>query len=300
MLRIPCTAKIDQMSAANPPAARCSSGDTVIFETMDCFDGAVSRNGVRDLEGRAQGKYMANPATGPLYVEGAMPGDGLSVEILSIETRGWGAMGTGFGSDAFINYPGKSQMRAFEYPDGFIQLGGCQIPVEPMIGVIGLAPDPCGKPIPTTTPDCHGGNMDCSRIIAGSRILFPVAAEGGLLAMGDLHALMGDGEVFSYGLETAGEVTVRVEVIKGAVKAMNLRQPTLYQDGKIMTIASAKTMEDATRLALEAMYELLLADGWDRTEAGMLMSLKCDLAICQIVDPQITVRAMLDENFFHS
>lgn len=295
MLKIPCTQKIDRMSASNPPAARCKSGDTVLFETMDCFDGAVTREGVRDLEGKAQGKYMANPATGPLYVEGAEPGDGLSVEILSIETRGWGAMGTGFGSDAFINYPGKSVMRSFEYPDGFIRLGDHRIPVEPMIGVIGVAP--AGDPIPTVTPDSHGGNMDCNRIVADSRIIFPVAAEGGLLAMGDLHALMGDGEVFSYGLETAGEVTVRVEVIKDAVKTMGLRQPTLLQGSKVMTIASAKAMEDATRLSLEAMYELLLAHGWDKVEAGMLMSLKCDLAICQIVDPQITVRAMLDERF---
>ena len=65
-----------------------------------------------------------------------------------------------------------------------------------------------------------------------------------------------------------------------------------------MTIASALTYEDAIRLALEAMYELLLAKGWDKTEAGMLMSMKCDLAICQIVDPQVTVRAMMDKEFF--
>lgn len=297
MLKIPCTQKIDEMSAQNPPAAHCKSGDTVIFETMDCFDGAVSREGVQDLEGKAQGKYMSNPATGPLYVEGALPGDGLSVEILSIKIRDWGAMGTGFGSDAFINYPGESVIRSFEYSDGFIELGRHRLSVEPMIGVIGVAPS--GEPVSTFTPDCHGGNMDCSRIITGSRIIFPVAVEGGLLAMGDLHALMGDGEVFGYGLETAGEVTVRVKVIKDAAQTYSLRQPVIFQGGKVMTVASAKTMEDAARLSLEAMYELLLACGWDKVEAGMFMSLKCDLAVCQIVDPQITVRAMVEEEFFN-
>ena len=66
MIKIPCTSKIDIMSASNAPAARCKDGDTVIFETMDCYDGAVSRDGIRDWEGKACGKYMANPATGPL------------------------------------------------------------------------------------------------------------------------------------------------------------------------------------------------------------------------------------------
>lgn len=294
MLTIPCTSKIDHMSSSNPPAARCKDGDTVIFETMDCFDGSVSSEGMRDWEGKEQGKYMSNPATGPLFVEGAMPGDALAVEILDIKTRGWGAMGTGFGTDAFINYEGENEMRAFHFEDGLVKIGGKSIPVDTMIGVIGVAP--AGEPVPTITPDSHGGNMDCSRIITGAKILFPVAAEGGLLAMGDLHALMGDGEVFEYGLETAGAVTVRVSVVKNAMKNLAIRQPTLYQGGRVMTIASAKTYEDAVRLSLEAMYEYLLAHGWDRVEAGLLMSMKCDLAICQIVDPQITIRAMLDED----
>ncbi len=292
MLKIPCTSKIDIMSLSNEPAARCKSGDTVIFETMDCFDGAVTRDGIYDAEGTSQGKYMANPSTGPLYVEGAEPGDALEVEILSIKTRGWGAMGTGFGQHGFVNYKGDYQMHTFEFGDGFVKLGGKRIPIEPMIGVIGVAPK--GEGIVTVTPDSHGGNMDCNRIVEGAKILFPVEAEGALLAMGDLHALMGDGEVFDYGLETAGEVTVRVSVVKNA----GLLQPTLFEGGKVMTIASALTYEEAIRLALESMYELLLSKGWERTEAGLLMSMKCNLAICQIVDPQVTVRAMLDKGFF--
>ena len=290
MLRISRSHKIPAMSADNAPAAYCKDGDTVIFETNDCFDGAVTPDGVRDWEGKAQGKYVGNPATGPLYVEGAEPGDALCVEILKIETRGWGAMGCGFGEAGFRNIPGEYETRAFHFEDGFVKIGGRQLPIEPMIGVIGVAPD--GEGISTYTPDAHGGNMDCNRIVAGSRIHFPVAAPGALLAMGDLHALMGDGEVFQYGLETSGEVTVRISVIKNA----GIKQPTLYQDGKVMIVASAKTYERAIEHAIESMFELLVSHGWDRTEAGMLMSMKCNLAICQTVDPQVTVRAMLDEN----
>ncbi|MBR4411562.1 MAG: acetamidase/formamidase family protein, partial [Firmicutes bacterium] len=269
MLRIPNSAKIDTMSSSNPPAACCQDGDTVIFETNDCFDGAVSPDGVRDWEGRELGKYMGNPATGPLYVEGAEPGDALCVEILDIQIRSWGAMGCGFGEAGFINIPGEYETRAFHYDDGFVKIGGKKIPISPMIGVIGVAP--AGEGISTYTPDAHGGNMDCNRIVKGAKILFPVAAPGALLAMGDLHALMGDGEVFQYGLETSGEVTVRVSVIKNA----GVKQPTLYQDGKAMIVASAKTYDDAIRLALESMFDLLVSHGWDRTEAGMLMSMKC-------------------------
>ena len=288
MLKISCTHKTDTMSAANPPAAFCKDGDTVIFETLDCFDSAVSEDGVMDEEGC----YLANPVTGPLFVEGAEPGDALEVEILSIKTRGWGAMGTGFGEFAFVNYPGENKYHTFDFSDGFVKIGGHRIPVVPMIGVIGVAP--AGEGIPTTTPDNHGSNMDCSRIIEGAKLYLPVQVEGALLAMGDLHALMGDGEVFSYGLETSGEVTVRVRVIKDA----GLLQPTLHEGGKVMTVASALTYDEAVRLALESMYELLLKRGWKADEAGLLMSMKCNLVICQIVDPQVTVRAELEEEFF--
>ena len=290
MLRISRSNKIPTFSSEHPPVAHCQDGDTVIFETNDCFDGAVGPDGVRDWEGKKLGKYVGNPATGPLYVEGAEPGDALCVEILDIQIRSWGAMGCGFGEAGFINIPGEYEPRAFHYDDGFVKIGGKKIPISPMIGVIGVAP--AGEGISTYTPDAHGGNMDCNRIVKGAKILFPVAAPGALLAMGDLHALMGDGEVFQYGLETSGEVTVRVSVIKNA----GVKQPTLYQDGKAMIVASAKTYDDAIRLALESMFDLLVSHGWDRTEAGMLMSMKCNLAICQTVDPQVTVRAMMDED----
>lgn len=337
MLRISRTQKISEMSAANPPVASCESGDIVVFETNDCFDGSVGPDGVRDWEGKKAGKYMGNPATGPLFVKGAEPGDVLCVEIMDIQVRSWGAMGCGFGEAGFARItadgghnadgghtsetagsaadcdtsadsgnasaPIKNQTHAFHYEDGFVKIGGKKIPIQPMIGVIGVAP--AGEGISTYVPDSHGGNMDCNRIVAGSKILLPVSVSGALLAMGDLHALMGDGEVFQYGLETAGEVTVRVSVIKKAAgvpdtsaiqAAMPIKFPTLYQGGRVMVIASAKSYDDAVRLSIESMFDLLVSNGWDRTDAGMLMSMKCDLAICQTVDPNVTVRAMIDEN----
>lgn len=263
--------KIDIMDAKNAPSARCKSGDTVLFETLDCYDCSVTRQGERLKIDR-----MHNPATGPLFVEGAEVGDALKVEIIKITTRDWGAMGTSFGEFGFKNVQGSDHsMHVYDIKDGVVRAGGFDIPVDNMIGVIGVAP--AGEGVLTVTPGAHGGNMDCRRIREGATIYFPVAAEGALLSMGDLHALMGDGEVFGYGLEVSGEVTVRVT----AVKDMKLEQPLLIEGGDAMTVASGETMQEATEKALESMYHLLRQCGQDEGEAGILMSMVCNIALCQ-------------------
>ena len=283
MIRITKENKIDIMDRNNVPAAECNPGDTVVFETGDCSDGAVSREGKRDYSR----EYLHNPATGPLYIRGAHPGDILKVRILSLRTAAWGFMGTGFGSDCFRTIQGEHQFRTFDLSDGKIRLGGKTFPVSPMIGVIGVAP--AGEGVLTVTPDLHGGNMDCTVIGEGTDVYFPVFTEGALLAMGDLHAVMGDGEVFQYGLEVAGEVTVRVEVLPQT----ELRMPVAVRNGTVSVIASADSLMECSELAVTQMYDILVKNGWDRTEAGYLMSMKCDLAICQTVDPKLTVRASL-------
>lgn len=274
--------RIGVMSADNCPAAFCGDGDKVLFETRDCSDGAVSRDGNRD---RTPGKYIPNPATGPLYVRSAMPGDILKVEILKIECAPWGFMGTGFGNNYMKNIRGEYRIRTFDTADGKVKLGGHTFSVSPMVGVIGVAPE--GMGIDTETPASHGGNMDCTMVREGSAVYFPVNTPGALLAMGDLHAAMGDGEVCWYGLETAGKVTVRVSVVHG----IKLKMPAVIDRQRFAVIASAPTLDECTRLAIEQMYDLLTGFGWDRTEAGYLMSLKCCLTICQCVDPNMTVRA---------
>lgn len=283
MIRIQNHQKIDVMDRKNPAAAECNPGDTVIFETMDCSDGAVSRQGVRDYSQ----EYLHNPATGPLFVRGVHPGDVLKVHIIDIRMADWGFMGTGFGCDCFKTIQGNHQFRVFDISDGTVHLGNKVFPVAPMIGVIGVAP--AGDGVNTVTPDLHGGNMDCTVIGIGADVYFPVHTEGALLAMGDLHAVMGDGEVFQYGLEVAGEVTARVDVIPNT----ELRMPVVVRDGTVSTVASADNLMECSELAVTQMYDILVRNGWDRTEAGWLMSMKCDLAICQTVDPKLTVRASL-------
>ncbi|MBQ2770925.1 MAG: acetamidase/formamidase family protein, partial [Clostridia bacterium] len=195
MLRIEDTHVTDRMDASVLPVARCKSGDTVVFVTRDCYDNAVT-SPERPCGDRTD--TLANPATGPLFVEGAEEGDVLKVEILKIDLRSWGVMRSSPTAGAFPYLYEKREARIFDLSRGQVEFDEVLTePVDTMIGVIGTAP--AGEGIDTETPDSHGGNMDCNRIVEGSTLYLPVNTPGALLAMGDLHARMGDGEVFICG-----------------------------------------------------------------------------------------------------
>ncbi len=303
-MRITKDKAADRLSARQAPAAVCASGETVVFETRDCYDDSdITEENPMGTKAGA----LENPATGPLYVEGAQPGDILKVEIEAIALRDYGIMRTSTTGGAFCHlYTERTARRFFfsRHPQtghpGFWFDADLWLDVDPMIGVIGTAP--AGEGILSVTPGPHGGNMDCKRIREGSILYLPVFTPGGLLSVGDIHALMGDGETGICGLETAGEVTVRVTVIKEAEKrgdpdgfrlfqAMRTALPLLIEGGQIMTIQSAQTLDEASLLAANRMREMVAAAaGMDLVNSGMAMSLLGDLAVCQIVNPLKTVR----------
>src|SRR5699024_5079163 len=128
-----------------------------------------------------------------------------------------------------------------------------EIPLNPMVGVIGVAPE-YGE-ISCDTPGAHGGNMDNKMITDGASLYFPVYVEGALFSLGDLHAAMGDGEISYSGIDIPGVVTVTLEVIKG----VSLHHPLLENDSMVTTIASAETMEKAVKIAVEEMTNLITA-----------------------------------------
>lgn len=288
MLTIPSTKTVYSMSPLNPPAAAAESGDTVRFITLDCFGGQITdesqhMNGINWSQ--------INPATGPLYVNGAEPGDTLRIEIEQIklapssvtaEAPGEGLTGKGISEEATRIFPVSGGKLHFNER---LSLDIC-----PMIGVIGTAPQ--GEPVETGTPGSHGGNMDCTRIGEGTVLYLPVNVPGALLAMGDIHAVMGDGEVCVCGAETAAEITVNVSVIKDRP----LPLPFLADSSHVMTIYSADTLDLAAEGATLAMRGYLTSLGMDIHDAGMLMSLNGDLRICQAVDPQKTCRMELPLN----
>ena len=283
MLTIHTNTKIHMMSRENAPVAHAKSGDTVRFETLDCFGCQIKEES--QLLGKLDWTNI-NPATGPLFVEGAMPGDVLKVEILEIELDDHGVMCDGPGNGITGRAVTEESTKILPVRDGMITFNEklC-FPVNPMIGVIGTAP--AGNGIDTGTPGPHGGNMDCTRIGAGATLYLPVNTEGALLAMGDLHARMGDGEVEVCGVEIAGAVTVRVTVVKNC----GLPTPFLVNDEIAAAIYSAVTLDDASVGATMAMHSFLMQElGLNEHEAGMLLSVAGDLRICQIVDPEKTCR----------
>lgn len=271
------------MSPDNPPAARVESGATVRFETLDCFGGQITcpeqRLGGLDWD-------HINPATGPLYVEGARPGDVLKVEILDIALDDHGVMTDAPNEGVIGAVLTQESTRLIPIQDGQAVFNErISFPIQPMIGVIGTAP--AAGAVPTGTPGAHGGNMDCKRIGVGATLYLPVAVEGALLAMGDLHAVMGDGEVVVCGVEIAGRVTVRVT----ALHDCPLPTPFLATEMAFMTISSGDTLESAASDATLRMRTVLIDQvGMEEHEAGMLLSVTGDVRVCQMVDPQVTCR----------
>lgn len=277
--------------AALPPAVHARPGSHLLVETHCCSMGTVTRNVRADADGfyAELGYTPGMPVTGPIAVDGAQVGDTISVEILRLDVAesGWTMVGPGRG--AFGHLLEAVESKVIPIVDGQARFSDrVSIPVRPMIGCIGTTP--VGEPLRAGWPGPHGGNMDCKLIEAGATIFLPVLVPGANLALGDLHAVMGDGEVGVAGLEIGGEVELRIRLYRGLPAALPLLEtPTL-----LATIYSAEDLDAAAKGATERMAEFLTEHaGLPLSEAAMLLSLAGDLRICQIVDPLMTCRMEL-------
>jgi amidase len=271
------------MSRTASPVGRIQPGTAIHLQTADCFSDQVQ--GPNDVTSGIDWDSV-NPATGPIYVEGAKPGDVLAVHIEHIEVADHGVMCTGGGWGVLGDRIDQLSWRFLTIWDREAQWeGGPSFPIRPMIGVIGVAP--AGEDVPCGTPGHHGGNMDTRLIAEGATIYLPVAVPGALLAAGDLHAAMGDGEVAVTGVEVGGSVTLEVSLRTDIA----LNDPLLENDDLVATIASAETLDEAGKMATEAMADLLHTRlGLGLADAVMLMSAVGNLQISQMVDPLRTVR----------
>lgn len=280
-----------EMNQTNEPALAVDSGSTVVFETLDCFSNTIhsAQDVISDID-----FSKVNPATGPLFVNEAEPGDTLKVMIHEIRVADQGVTVTAPGLGKLAGGIEKEETAVAEVKEDHVLYHGRRVPLNKMIGVIGTAPS--GEGVNTGTPHDHGGNMDTSSIREGATLYLPVNVEGALLAMGDLHAAMGEGEIMGAGLEVAGEVEVTVEVVKD----FDLPLPLVETDDKWVTIASKQTMEDASSLAIDNMVKLIKKKS-DLTfnQAGMLLSLAGNLHACQVVNPNVTMRMELAKDLLN-
>ena len=268
------------------PVLKVPSGETVRIRTKDCFGNQLQ--GPEDQLSEIDWEAI-NPATGPIYVEGAVAGGTLKVHIDNIEldaqTSSCTGKDEGVCGDRFSDWA----THFCKVEDGKVVWDErLSIPVAPMIGVIGVAPE--GEPVNCGTPGKHGGNMDNTAIAAGATLYFPVAVDGALFGCGDMHAVMGDGEVSVSGAEVAGYATVTLT----ALPELSVPNPLIENDTHFGIIVSAESLDKAAELAVQQMVDLL-ASRTNESEADlvMLLSLVADVRICQMVDPEKTVRFMV-------
>jgi len=265
------------------PAVRVRPGEEIIFETHDCFQGQIRTE--QDLVTTLDWN-RTNPATGPVFIEGASPNTVLRIDILDIEVADQSVMVTIPGEGALGDSITKMETAVLRR-DGndLVFKDRVRIPLAPMIGVIGVAPAE-GK-IGNGVPGVHGGNMDCTLIGKGSRLYLTAQVEGGLLGLGDLHAVMGDGEIVVTGAEVAGVVRLKPEV----VEMPGLPTPFLENEAAVVTIYSDPDLNVAAAGAIHNMSDFLTNfAGLPLNDASMLMSAAGSLKICQVVDPAKTAR----------
>ena len=263
-------------------AIKVSEGEVIEIETRDCFNNQIdSEDYVMDsLDWDA-----INPATGPYYLENAKEGDVLKVDILDIQLAPLGTMAclseNGVLGKDIIN----TGIKKVHCDSHFAYFNDIAIPLKPMIGVIGVAPK--DAPVTCGTPGSHGGNMDNTKIGIGATLYLPIFKDGAYFALGDVHAVMGDGEIMVSGVEIGAKVSVKLSVLKG----ISIDEPRLEDATHIYTVSSDENIETAIHKACITMNQILQKHlKYSLNDAGMLMSACGDLQFCQVVDPKRTVR----------
>lgn len=270
---------------AYDPIAVVHDGEEFWVECRDCYDGQIQSTNDR-RSSLDTSRLM--PCTGPIAVDSARPESSLRIEVLAIEpsARGFMPLKPGMG----ILGPQVKEETTYVVPiDGksrTLQLGSFSVPLKPVIGTIGTTPR---KPVPTSFPGDHGGNLDTREIGEGAIVCLPVFLPGGLVAVGDLHAAQGDGELCGQGVETSGRVRLRVHA-----SSETLLRPRIETKETWITLASAPTLQEALSIAAADMVEFICRTyrvSFD--EAYRLLSIAGNGGISQVVNPLVTAKVTL-------
>ena len=274
-----------------------ASKDVVEFGVVDTGGGQITpHTTVADLGRLDRSKFV--PLTGPVAVHGAEPGDALKITFLDFKLSGWGwSMITERYGILPDHFPGP-MLKIWRYdPSGRepVTHAGARIPLKPFPGIIGTAPGEDGTH-PSLPPYPTGGNLDMRDLSVGTSLFLPVAAPGGLLSIGDTHAVQGHGELAGTALESPIDVTVQVELVKNA----NLPGPRLQtsaaparhldRSGYNVTCGVSNDLTEAARLATLHMIELLDKEHQVAPiDAYLLCSLCGDLVISEMVNKPVNV-----------
>jgi len=283
-------------SGAHPVALRIKPGDKVITKTIDA--GGMDWNG-------AATPYKGNPETGPFYIEGAQPGDMLVVNIEKIETN----RNSAFSASLLAPYATTPQAIAartdreakrvswtIDKAKGVarldasdIQPGGIELPLRPMLGCVGVAPER-KQAIATSYPGNFGGNMDYAGMNSGVKLMLPVFEPGALLFIGDGHARQGEGEVVGSAMETSMDVEFSVQLVKNSTIAW----PRLENSTHIMVLGSSRALLEAFQLATAELQQWLMTEyGFTERGAQTFMGQATEYEVSNVVDPGFTMVAKI-------
>jgi amidase len=271
--------------ANDPISERVAPGEVFAVETTSFTEGYS----FDDLHTLPPAKGVA-PLTGPIWVEGARAGQTLKIEILKIEvTRDFGAMILIPGKGALGQHLKERQVIPIKIGEGYAHLNDrLKVPLAPMVGKISTAP--AGEPVLCNRPGPFGGNMDNTHVCEGAILYLPIFVDGAYLGVGDAHAVMAEGE----GPGSAVECEARVMLRLTLVDDLPLTHPLVVSRGKTMATADGENLEEACRTALHNLTQMLARHhGLTYPEAASLAAMAGDLAICQIVNPVPSVKAMV-------
>jgi acetamidase/formamidase len=286
------------------PMVRVRPNERVTIHTDDAFESRITKKVDLPSRALATAKFL-NPQTGPIYVEGAEPGDSLAVRIESIEpTRDFAVsvLIPYFGGLTSTNLtrtlqePLPERVWIWDLVDGGNNLVneelGVKLPWQPFLGTLAVAPDL--EAITALAPGPFGGNMDVPDVKPGNTVYLPVWNSGALVYTGDCHARQGQGELCGVALEITSKVTVVFEVIKDKA----IEWPRIESDEAIMVVGSARPMEDAARIAnTELILWLEQEYGYDRWDAYQLLTQAGGLYVGNMVDTTYSLVASIEKKY---
>jgi acetamidase/formamidase len=306
----PTTVAWGHYDAAAKPVLRISSGDTVIVRTLiTSSPERLEKAGVApaDVEPALREIHKAvtdkgpggHILTGPIFVEGAEPGDALEVHVDKAELAipyAYNAFGVGRGflPDDFPYsrtriIPLDSRRMVARFADGI------EVPLRPFFGSIGVAPPPSMGRIDSAPPGLHGGNLDNKDLTAGSVLYLPVYVTGGLLEIGDGHAAQGNGEVDITAIETSLVGSFRVRVRKD----LHLTWPRAETPTHWIAMGMDRDLWSAAKMAVRQAVDLLASQyGLSKDDAYMLASVACDVEVTQLVDGNVGVHVRIPKAIF--
>jgi acetamidase/formamidase len=264
------------------------ASETEIPESLKAVENAVKERGPG-----------VHPMTGPIFVDGAEPGDTLEIRILTIDfLHPFGVVAFNPGGGTLPDDFPYAHFRLLRWQSGASRVEftpGVSLALAPFFGSIGVAPPPLVGRISSRPPGWHGGNLDNKDLVAGSTLYLPVHVPGALLSIGDGHAMQGDGEVTGTALETSLRGTLEVRLRRN----QRQRWPRAETPTHYISMGLHEDLDEAARLATREMIDFLVAEkGMSRDEAYALTSLAVDLHVTQLVDQTKGVHAMLAKSIF--